>query len=544
MSGGIDYSKWDNLSVSSNSGNESYGDDGDYEYEDSMGALGLPSVQQQFDQQIMMALNSSHTQNGNNNVAETALLNRGISYEKDTRSTERWLLVGVKKNIMIHPNDNGVPHYSDVIFNENPDTFVPDRSKYEDGRVLKWGLDDPASQDQNDAAAIISSMMSRNNTRELYEKIENPEIQFINLLIARRKKYHRSEEVTARMNGTYILKIELCHCEEDVWRIVHVPSGITLSCFQDQVICPVMGWSRAYHGYVFEDPKDGTIIGPQKHGAYIDTMHVSMHYIKVMDNKGVPLAAILKEKGDVFYYNYDLGDNWMHRIILQDIVAEEDCVTLVAGKGACPPEDSNGLGEKGCMSYANFLKSYKKNPKKLKMKEAVKEASKSINYSKPWSGGPPMPFKPLEFNLAYHRAILKTMILGPAVKTSRGQFAGADKTLIKSFEGCKKCGNRLKPLSKCTGCEQVQYCSRDCQVADWQSHKVQCTKKFSKKENVQRPSSEVKNDKPLKACQKCGDTAKALTVCRGCRKVRYCSRECQKADWQSHKVHCKKHSKR
>ena len=391
----------------------------------------------------------------------------------------------------------------------------------------------------------MSRMMSRtNDARILYEKAENPEVQFINSLIARREKYHNSEEVANAMNATYVLKIELCHCEEDVWRIVHVPSGISLNCFHDQVICPVMGWSRGYHGYAFEDPEDGTIIGPQKHGAYIDAMHSSMQYIKVMDDKGVVLNAILKGKGDIVYYNYDLGDQWMHRIILQDILAEEASVTLISGNGACPPEDSNGLEEKGCISYADFLKSYKKNPKKLRMKEAVKEASKSINYSKPWLGGPPIPFKPLEFSLEYHRNVLKQMIAGPSVKTVKGMFPRAENTYEKQFkestEGCQKCGDRLKALSKCTGCRQVKYCSRDCQLADWQSHKVQC-KEFSKKGKEQCSGAENNGEKPFKGCQKCGNPEKARQFCSCGR--RYCSRDCQVADWPSHKVECKKRSK-
>ena len=121
----------------------------------------------------------------------------------------------------------------------------------------------------------------------------------------------------------------------------------------------------------------------------------------------IPQSSILKDKDVKFitsillYYNYDLGDNWMHRLVLEDIVAEEDSVTLMAGQGACPPEDSNGLDSKGYSAYADFLKAYKRNPKKQKMKEAMKEASRSINYSKPWAGGPPIPFKPLEFNIEY-----------------------------------------------------------------------------------------------------------------------------------------------
>eukprot|EP00956_Cyclotella_meneghiniana_P024367 scaffold48828_cov75-Cyclotella_meneghiniana.AAC.10 len=460
----MDYSKWDNLSDS-----DSDGSTGQY-YENDPD---LDHLTTRMTQQFALggSMPRDHT------AAETELLKRGVPYAKDDSSKVKWLLVGVKKNIKIHPADEGVANYSNVIFEEDPDTFVPDRSKYKDGRVLKWGLKDPATV-EDDIAAFMSATIHRNDNIQLYSRdndIGDPHEQFIDFIIARRDKYILSDEVTAAMKFTYVLLIELCHCEKYVWRRVRVPSGIELRKFHDQVICPVMGWSRGYHGYAFEDPNDGVIIGPQKYGSYMDTMHVPMHYIKVMDDKGYPLAGLLREKGDIAYYNYDLGDNWIHRIVLESIVQEETSVTLIDGKGACPPEDSNGLEGKGCISYAEFLKLYKKNPKKTEMKKAVKEASRSINYSKPWMGTP-IPFKPLEFNIAYHRTLLRRMLDGPAVKTSKGSFPSAEEgnKYEETFDACHNCGDRLKPLVKCTRCRKVSYCGKECQVANWKDHKAEC----------------------------------------------------------------------
>ena len=85
----------------------------------------------------------------------------------------------------------------------------------------------------------------------------------------RKGEYINSPEVEARLHSTYVIKIELIECEKYVWRRVRVPSGIDLPKFHDQVIVPVMGWARAYHGYVFEDPVDGTQVGPVKKSGYI-----------------------------------------------------------------------------------------------------------------------------------------------------------------------------------------------------------------------------------------------------------------------------------
>merc|ERR1712203_799332 len=41
------------------------------------------------------------------------------------------------------------------------------------------------------------------------------------------------------------------------------------------------------------------------------------------------------------------------------------------------------------------------------------------------------------------------------------------------------------------------------------------------------------------ACDHCGKASEtALLVCTGCRRVEYCSRDCQKAAWKSHKTKC------
>ena len=87
-----------------------------------------------------------------------------------------------------------------------------------------------------------------------------------------------------------------------------------------------------------------------------------------MDQKGYPFAGKLRKKGDTAYYNYDLGDHWMHRIVLENVASEESLVTLVDREGACAPEDSNGIDSKGCFSYAEFLNSYKKIRRRSKLR--------------------------------------------------------------------------------------------------------------------------------------------------------------------------------
>lgn len=47
-------------------------------------------------------------------------------------------------------------------------------------------------------------------------------------------------------------------------------------------------------------------------------------------------------------------------------------------------------------------------------------------------------------------------------------------------------------------------------------------------------------DLPIPQCTSCGSCSLDLQLCSHCQNVRYCSRECQKADWPQHKLICKK----
>ena len=51
-----------------------------------------------------------------------------------------------------------------------------------------------------------------------------------------------------------------------------------------------------------------------------------------------------------------------------------------------------------------------------------------------------------------------------------------------------------------------------------------------------RPLCNATND--LLLCAHCGKRAHTMKRCSGCRWARYCNRECQKANWQTHRDEC------
>ena len=127
---------------------------------------------------------------------------------------------------------------------------------------------------------------------------------------------------------------------------------------------------------------------------------------------------------------------------------------------------------------------------------------------------------------------------------------------------CGNCKTLSKDLKRCTGCFEIYYCSKDCQKQHWRSgHYITCkgktqTNGTSQKQDTGRPRHKASNQRSndgqstseartankqhmCKACQKEGE----VKVCKRCKLATYCSKECQTADWPSHKEDCNRQRK-
>jgi Plasmid pRiA4b ORF-3-like protein len=136
----------------------------------------------------------------------------------------------------------------------------------------------------------------------------------------------------------YLFRIELIGIEPTIWRLIEVPENYS---FWDLhvAIQDSMGWFD-YHLHVFcfksSNPKKPIEIGiPDKD--FDDGMIAGWQ---------VPLRQYFREPGDEANYEYDFGDSWNHRVVLERVSVNKEETKLphcMDGKGACPPEDCGGV---------------------------------------------------------------------------------------------------------------------------------------------------------------------------------------------------------
>ena len=128
-------------------------------------------------------------------------------------------------------------------------------------------------------------------------------------------------------------KIQLASVKPAVWRRVMVPATISFDKFH-WVIQAAFGW-RGCHLYQFSPGGYGTY--PTIGIPYED------YEEEFTDSKKIKLNKIFDSVGQKFDYNYDFGDDWEHKITLEAITNTKSTkAALLAGKGACPPEDCGG----------------------------------------------------------------------------------------------------------------------------------------------------------------------------------------------------------
>lgn len=179
----------------------------------------------------------------------------------------------------------------------------------------------------------------------------------------------------------YQLRIELLYIEPAIWRTILVPETISLAKL-DRVVQAAMGWTNSHlHAWQIDGHRYG-VADPEW-----DTSD------EQLDERRFTVGTVLGERVEEFVYEYDFGDGWEHRIVVDKrLPADPERNTwpmCIAGANACPPEDVGGPP-----GYMDFVQA---------MRDPTHEEHLQMWR---WYGGP---FDPTGFSLNdANRAIKKT----------------------------------------------------------------------------------------------------------------------------------------
>jgi hypothetical protein len=133
------------------------------------------------------------------------------------------------------------------------------------------------------------------------------------------------------------VRVDLVGAKPPVWRRLVLPSTLRLDQLHG-VLQAVFDWTDSHlHRFSLDDEAWG-------HGE----RYLCPYDVEEGEDDGVPasdvrLDEVLAATGDVLTYLYDYGDDWHHRLVVEQVGPAVDEVRLVTGRGAAPPEDSGGI---------------------------------------------------------------------------------------------------------------------------------------------------------------------------------------------------------
>jgi len=136
------------------------------------------------------------------------------------------------------------------------------------------------------------------------------------------------------LRSIYQIKVSLSGSKPSIWRRILVPSHMSLGKFHE-VLQISMGWTDT-HLHQF-------ISGHITYGIPDDELDFGA---EMKDERKIKLSQILKKEKDSLIYEYDFGDGWEHKVVLEKTLSYDASIQLpicIKGKRACPPENCGGV---------------------------------------------------------------------------------------------------------------------------------------------------------------------------------------------------------
>ena len=129
-------------------------------------------------------------------------------------------------------------------------------------------------------------------------------------------------------------------------RSILVPETLTLPRL-DRVVQAAMGWTNSHlHDWRIDGKRYG-VPDPEWEAPG-----------ELLDERKLTIGSVLGERIEEFGYDYDFGDGWEHRIVVEKrLAADPERNTwpmCIAGANACPPDDVGG--PHGYMDFAQAMR--------------------------------------------------------------------------------------------------------------------------------------------------------------------------------------------
>jgi hypothetical protein len=134
----------------------------------------------------------------------------------------------------------------------------------------------------------------------------------------------------------YQLKVTLTRSRPPIWRRILIASDADLGLFH-YILQDVMGWTDSHlHQFIA-----GGVMYSTPDDEFADEIGM-----EIRDESKYKLSQVLKKEKASLTYEYDFGDSWEHKIVLEKILPHDDSIqtpSCIKGKRACPPEDCGGV---------------------------------------------------------------------------------------------------------------------------------------------------------------------------------------------------------
>lgn len=302
---------------------------------------------------------------------------------------------------------------------------------------------------------------------------------------------------------SFLVRVSVLRSSVPVYRDIRVPSNMNLRMFQTRVLCPVFDWDSKsvmalkYMYYLphtcypsgrrpLSNCKDIVFTIPYQDDftGMMMTFNHQATDAEIIDDGDVCLVDFLQEVGHTLYYQHNLRLPLTLQLKLLQI-GQEDTVELIGGTGISPPEDdlvTDGPFEQEIRGIDAFNLAIKWLQSASIHESYKKEGMRLLQIKSSKT------FEPTNFDLPGARERLNRSIRHSTARTHVPITTGQSMAMIISddprairnlprvnFLGmCKTCLKENVKLLTCGRCKSVHYCSKDCQKKDWKSHKAVC----------------------------------------------------------------------